>query len=116
MYTRRMILAGVAAVLAGSVVTTEVSAGARVEHPETIFAKGMKWSERNGQNKGTLLLRPGGSALINWNGTTYSGKWEKVDEYRVRTTWESGGPPGNTWSIRQTGNPTVPYIASRGQP
>lgn len=116
MYTRRLILAAAAAALAGPVVATKASAGERVENPQTIFAKGMKWSERNGENKGTLMLRPSGTALINWNGTTYHGKWEKVDEYRVRTTWESGGPPGSVWSIRETGDPNAPYVASRGQP
>jgi hypothetical protein len=112
--TMKVILAGLA-VSVGSVLPA-LAAGDLVANPETIFAKGMKWSERNGENKGALQLNSGGSALINWNGTTYHGRWEKVDEYHVRTTWESGGPPGSVWSLRETGDSAVPYVASRRQP
>ena len=56
----------------------------------------MKFSERNGEDKGVIELRKNGYAIINWNGTTYRGRWEKVDEYHVRTIWNSssGAPPG----------------------
>lgn len=114
-HTPRMILAGAVA-LASLAVVPLASAGERVANPQTIFAKGMKWTERNGENKGVLMLKPSGNALINWNGTTYRGKWEKVDEYRVRTIWEAGGPPGSVWSIRETGNKDIPYVASRAEP
>ena len=76
----------------------------------------MKWSGRHGENKGVLQLNAGGSAVISWNGTTYWGHWEKVDDYRVKTTWESADLPGNVWSIRETGDSTVPYVASRARP
>jgi hypothetical protein len=93
---RKTILAGLAVILAGWISGPQMSAsaGARVENPETIFAKGMGWSERNGENKGVLQLNDDGSARIYWNGRRYRGHWEKVDKYRVRTTWESGGSPG----------------------
>jgi len=110
------LIVAAAAALAGLAVVPLASAGERVENPETIFAKGMKWSERNGENKGVLQLNANGSARINWNGTSYRGHWEKVDDYRVKTTWESGGPPGSVWSIRETGNAEIPYVASRAEP
>jgi len=86
-----------------------------VANPETIFAKGMKFSERNGEDKGVIELRKNGYAIINWNGTTYRGRWEKVDEYHVRTIWNSssGAPPGGVWSLRPTGNSASPYVAIR---
>ena len=86
-----------------------------VANPETIFAKGMKVSERNGEDKGIIELRSNGYAIINWNGTIYKGQWEKVDEYHVKTTWDSGdgGPPGGVWSLRPTGNSESPYVAIR---
>ena len=116
--THKTILAGLAVILAGWVSGAQgpASAGALVENPETIFAKGMGWSERNGQNKGVLQLNDDGSARILWNGMRYRGHWEKVDQYHVKTTWESGGPPGSVWSARETGDPAVPYVISRGQP
>ena len=117
-WTRKTILAGLAVILAGWISEAQgpASAGALVENPETIFAKGMGWSERNGENKGVLQLNSDGSARINWNGTRYRGHWVKVDKYRVRTTWESGGPPSSVWSIRETGDAAVPYVASRRVP
>jgi len=90
------------------------SAGDLVANPETIFAKGMGFSERNGENKGVIQLSKNGYAIIKWNGTTYTGKWEKVDEYHIRTIWkDSGGPPGGIWSLRTTGDSTSPYVAIR---
>jgi hypothetical protein len=111
----KVILAGLAVVSMGSILPA-LAAGDLVANPETIFAKGMKWSERNGENTGVLQLNLHGSAIINWNGTTYYGHWERVDKYRVKTTWESGGPPGSVWSLRETGDSAVPYIASRREP
>ena len=102
------------AVLTGATATT--SAHELVANPETVFAKGMSWTERNGQDKGVLQLNTDGSAIINWNGTTYYGSWEKVGEYRVKTTWESGGPNGSVWSLRETGDGAVPYRATRRTP
>jgi len=87
-----------------------------VANPETIFAKGMKFSERNGEDKGVIELKKNGYAIINWNGTTYKGRWEKVDEFHVKTIWDSSsssGPPGGTWSLRPTGNSASPYVAIR---
>ena len=90
------------------------SAGDLVANPETIFAKGMGFSERNGENKGVIQLSKNGYAIIKWNGTTYTGKWEKVDDYHIRTIWQdSGGPPGGVWSLRTTGDSTSPYVAIR---
>lgn len=109
-------LAGFVAVLASSVLATQAPAGVRVANPESIFAKGMSWTERGGQDKGVMQLNSDGSAIINWNGRTYWGHWEKVDDYRVKTTWEDGGPPGSVWSLRQTDDYTVPYVASRRAP
>ena len=114
-YTRKTVLAAVAAVLA-SAALGQASAGDLVANPETVFAKGLKWIDKHGENKGVLQLSPRGSALINWNGTTYRGRWEKVGEYHVKTTWETGGPPGSVWSLRETGDPTAPYVASRRMP
>ena len=87
-----------------------------VADPEKIYAKGMGWKEMHGQGKGVLQLNPRGSAVVYWNGITYWGRWEKVDTYHVKTTWETSGPPGGVWSIYETGNPAVPYIGTRGQP
>ena len=87
-----------------------------VADPEKIYAKGMGWKEMHGEGKGVLQLNPRGSAVVYWNGITYWGRWEKVDTYHVKTTWETGGPPGGVWSIYETGNPAVPYIGTRGQP
>jgi len=109
-------LAVFAAVLTGAVLATQVSARNLVANPETVFEKGMSWTERGGQDKGVMQLNSDGSAVINWNGTTYWGHWEKVDDYRVKTTWENGGPPGAVWSLRDTGDSAVPYIASRRAP
>jgi hypothetical protein len=114
--TMKVILAGLAVVSVGSILPALAAPGDLVANPETIFAKGMKWSERNGQNKGVLQLNSDGRALINWNGTTYRGRWEKVDEYHVKTTWDGGVPPGSAWSLRETGDSAVPYIASRREP
>src|SRR5215510_11913636 len=80
------------------------SAGDLIANPETIFAKGMGFSEKNGENKGVIQLSANGYAIIKWNGTTYTGRWEKVDEYHVKTIWKDGGPPGGVWSLRATGN------------
>ena len=87
-----------------------------VADPEKIYAKGMGWKEMHGQGKGVLQLNPRGSAVVYWNGITYWGRWEKVDTYHVKTTWETGGPPGSVWAIYETGNPAVPYIGTRAQP
>ena len=89
------------------------SAGDLVANPETIFAKGMGFSERNGENKGVIQLSANGYAIIKWNGTSYTGKWEKVDEYHIKTIWKEGGPPGGIWSLRTTGDNTSPYVAIR---
>jgi hypothetical protein len=107
----KVILAGLAFVSVGAILPA-LAAGDLVANPETIFAKGMKFSERNGENKGALQLSSNGYAIINWNGTTYTGHWEKVDEYHIKTTWEGGGPPGGIWSIRTT-DVADHYIASR---
>ena len=108
----KVILAGLAVASMGSTLPA-LAVGDAVANPETIFAKGAKWSERNGENTAVLQLHSNGSAIINWNGTTYHGHWQRVDEYRVRTTWESGGPPGSVWSLsRNFGDSAVPYIAS----
>jgi hypothetical protein len=114
--TTKVILAGIALAWLGSSLPAPVSAGNLVAHPETLFAKGMKFSERHGQNKGVIHLNSRGSAVISWNGVTHWGRWEKVDEYHVRTIWKQGGPPGGVWSIRETGNSAVPYIAIRKGP
>jgi hypothetical protein len=111
----KVILAGLAVVSMGSTLPA-LATGDLVANPETIFATGMRWNERNGENTGLLRLHSNGSAIINWNGTTYRGHWQKVGEYRVKTTWESGGPPGSVWSLRETGDSAVPYVASRGAP
>ena len=113
--TMEVILVGLASASIGLILSSPVSADL-VANPETIFSKGMKWSERYGENKGVLHLNAGGGAVINWNGTTYWGHWEKVDEYHVKTTWESEELPGNVWSIRETGDSMVPYVASRATP
>jgi hypothetical protein len=91
-------------------------AGELVANPEAKFEKGMKWIERNGTDKGALQLNPSGTALLNWNGTNYQGKWEKVDEYHVRTMWKNGGPAGSVWSLRESGDPGAPYVISRRAP
>ena len=97
-----------------STIPPAVAADDLVANPETIFAKGMKFSERNGEDKGVIELRSNGYAIINWNGTAYTGKWEKVDEYHVKTIWDStSGPPGGVWSLRATGNSASPYVAIR---
>lgn len=96
--------------------TAVTAAGDLVANPETVFAKGMSWTERNGQDKGVMQLNANGSAIVNWNGRTYYGSWEKVDDYRVKTTWEDGGPGGSVWSLRETGDGAVPYRASRRAP
>ena len=90
-----------------------LSAGDLVANPEKIFAKGMGFSERNGENKGVIQLSANGYAIIKWNGTSYTGKWEKVDEYHIKTIWKEGGPPGGIWSLRTTGDSTSPYVAIR---
>ena len=113
--TTKVALAGLALFMVGAI-SPALAADDLIANPETIFAKGMGFSERNGENKGVLQLNSDGSARINWNGTTYRGHWEKVDEYRVRTAWESGRPPGSVWSIRETGDAAVPYVASRREP
>jgi hypothetical protein len=113
--TIKVILAALTLGMIGSIQPT-LAAEDLVANPETIFAKGMKFSERNGENKGVIQLNPKGSAIINWNGTTYRGNWEKVDEYHIKTTWESGGPPGGVWSLRPTGNSASPYVAIREAP
>ena len=77
--TVKLVLATFAVGVIGS--TLPVLAGDLVSNPETIFAKGMKFSERNGEDKGVIELRSGGYAIINWNGTTYKGRWDKIDEY-----------------------------------
>src|SRR5262245_404311 len=84
-----------------------------VANPETIFAKGMGFSERNGENKGVIQLSDNGYAIIKWNGTSHTGRWEKVDEYHIRTIWKEGGPPGGIWSLRKTGDSSSPYVAIR---
>ena len=106
---------GLAGILLGNTLTA-AWAGDLVANPETVFEKGMSWTERNGHDKGVLQLNSNGSAIINWNGSIYWGSWEKVDEYRVKTTWESGGPKGTIWSLRATGDSAVPYVASRRVP
>ena len=107
-----MLLAGLASVSVASILPAPASAGELVANPETIFEHGMKWSFKNGDH-GVLHLNSNGSAVTSWNEKTYWGHWEKVDEYHVKTTWESGGPPGAVWSLRATGDPAVPYVASR---
>jgi hypothetical protein len=111
------------AIVAGLALTSLALAGSgfaapgdRVANPETLFAKGLKWIERNGENRGVLQLNSNGSAIIMWNGRTYYGSWEKVDEYRVKTMWKHGGPPGSVWSVRETGDSASPYVVSRGTP
>ena len=43
--------------------TPVTAAGDRVADPETVFAKGMSWTERNGQDKGVMQLNANGSAI-----------------------------------------------------
>lgn len=93
-----------------------LSASALVTNPQTAFLHGLRWTERNGDNKGVMQLKPRGEALIHWNGHTYWGHWEQVDEHHVRTMWENGGPPGSIWSLRETGDPASPYVASQREP
>lgn len=100
----------------GMTLSAAVLAGDLVANPETVFAKGMSWTERHGQDKGVLQLNSDGSAIVSWNGRTYYGSWERIDEYRVRTTWERGGPAGSIWSLRETGDGAIPYKASRRTP
>ena len=107
----KAILAGLALISVSA--TLPVLAGDLVANPETIFAKGMGFSERNGENKGVLQLSDNGYAIIKWNGTTHTGTWEKIDEYHIRTIWKSGGPPGGVWSLRATGDSSSPYVAIR---
>src|SRR5262245_24559890 len=109
---RRMILAGLALVSVGSIFPV-FGAEDLVANPQTIFRKGMKVTL--GENTALIELKDGGGAIINWNGKVYRGKWEKVDEYHVKTTWESGegGPKGGVWSLRATGNSASPYVAIR---
>lgn len=109
----RVILAGLALVSVSSFLPV-FGAEDLVANPETIFAKGMKVTL--GEDKALIELKSNGGAIINWNGTVYRGKWEKVDEYHVKTTWESGGPPGGVWSLRPTGNSASPYVAIREEP
>ena len=111
-HTVQMLLVAFAIGLSSSALPSW-SAGDLVANPETIFAKGMGFSERNGENKGVLQLSKNGYAIIKWNGTSYTGKWEKVDEYHIRTIWKEGGPPGGIWSLRTTGDSTSPYVAIR---
>ena len=111
----KVILAALALGVTGSTLPV-FAADDLVPNPETIFAKGMKFSERNGEDKGVIELRPNGYAIINWNGTPYTGKWEKVDEFHVKTMWDSDGPPGGVWSLRPTGNSASPYVAIREAP
>src|SRR5262245_2928038 len=107
--TMQVTLALLVSVSVGSIFSGLASARERVANPETIFRHGMGWTERHGNNKGVLQLNPAGGALIHWNGITYRGHWQKIDEYHVETTWENGGPPGSIWSLRATGDATVPY-------
>ena len=94
-----------------------LSANALVASPEKVFSHGLRWTDRaNPDNKGVMQLNSGGGALIHWNGHTYRGHWEKVDDYHVRTMWEDGGPPGSIWSLRETGDSAVPFVASRAEP
>ena len=110
--TTKMILAGLALVSV-SAIPPALAGDDLVANPETIFAKGMGFIERNGENKGVLQLSDNGSATIEWNGTSYTGRWEKVDEFHVKTIWKEGGPPGGVWSLRTTGDSTSPYVAIR---
>ena len=110
--TTKMILAGLALVSV-SAIPPALAGDDLVANPETIFAKGMGFIERNGENKGVLQLSDDGSAIIKWNDTRYTGRWEKVDEYHVKTIWPEGGPPGGVWSLRATGNSASPYVAIR---
>jgi hypothetical protein len=109
--TTKMILAGLALVSISAI--PPALAGDLVANPDTIFAKGMGFSERNGENKGVIQLSDNGYAIIKWNGTSYTGRWEKVDEFHVKTIWKEGGPPGGVWSLRTTGNSASPYVAIR---
>jgi hypothetical protein len=111
-WTSKVILVALTAGAIG-LIQPALAAEDLVANPETIFAKGMKFSERNGENKGVIQLNPKGRAIISWNGTTYTGQWEKIDEYHIKTIWESGGPPGGVWSLRATGNSASPYVAIR---
>jgi len=113
---KRIVKLALAALTVGAIsILPALAADDLVANPETIFAKGMKFSERNGENKGVIELRSNGYAIINWNGTTYKGRWEKTDEFHVKTIWDSGsdGPPGGLWSLRPTGNSASPYVAIR---
>ena len=112
----RLIVAGVVLVSLDLVGSGSAAPGDRVANPETLFAKGLRWTERNGTNRGVLQLNSNGSAIINWNGRTYYGDWEKVDEFHVETSWKHGGPPGSVWSVRETGDSASPYVVSRGTP
>lgn len=94
-----------------------LSANAAITDPQKAFLHGLRWTDRyNPDNKGVMQLKPGGEALIHWNGHTYWGHWEKVDDYHVRTMWPNGGPPGSIWSLRETGDPASPYVASSPEP
>jgi hypothetical protein len=108
----KLYLAGVALGILGSI-SVAYSAGDLVPNPETVFAKGMGFSERDGANKGVIQLSGNGYAIIKWNGTTHTGKWEKIDEFHIRTIWKEGGPPGGVWSLKTTGDSTSPYVAIR---
>ena len=108
----KTIIAGLAFVSISATLRA-LAAGDLVANPETIFAKGMGFSERNGENKGVIQLSANGYAIIKWNGTSHTGKWEKIDEYHIRTIWKDGGPPGGVWSLRTTGDSTSPYVAIR---
>ncbi len=110
--TAKMIFAALAVVSAWSIEPV-TAADDLVANPETIFAKGMGFSERNGTNKGVIQLSANGYAIIKWNGTTHTGRWEKVDEFHIKTIWKEGGPPGGIWSLRRTGDSAVPYVAIR---
>jgi hypothetical protein len=109
----RAILATLAVISVGSMSLPAVAADDLVPNPETIFAKGMGFSERNGENKGVIQLSKNGYAIIKLNGATHTGSWEKVDEFHVKTIWKADGPPGGIWSLRATGNSVTPYVAIR---
>ena len=111
--TTKAILAALAIVSVGSINLPVLAADDLVPNPETIFAKGMGVSERNGENKGIIQLSKNGYAIMKLNGTTHTGRWEKVDEFHVKTIWKEGGPPGGIWSLRATGNSVTPYVAIR---
>jgi hypothetical protein len=105
-----MILAGLTLFSVGAILPV-VAAEDLVANPEKIFKKGMKVTM--GNDHGLIELKSNGGAIMKLNGTIYRGKWEKVDEYHVKTTWRSGGPQGGIWSLRKTGNSANPYVAIR---